>query len=322
MTITIDAAAAHLNDHSRVFSDELFTTMQQGLEIESIAAARSAEGEYYVAENAEAGEALQPYQAGFTPKGSVTLSETPIRVRPGKVDLTFSEDDVFKWWTRWKASRFEAGKDPLTWTYPRFVLERVIMPKILSDVNNAEWNGVYAAPTPGTPGAAVDSWDGFKKKIADLVTAGTINVVATGAITLATTREKVETFVDGIPDLYRTKGGVILMSWTHFANYSRDYRNEFQHIPGMYNQNNAQVMSVQVDGYNIFLKPVNTMASSSRWIFLPNGRENMIWISREGYPIYPQFKFNTAPRVLSLDATIYRGVGFEYPKEVWVNDQV
>lgn len=322
MTITIDAAAAHLNDHSRVFGPELFVKMREGLELESILAPRQSAGEYYVTENATAGEVLQPYQAGFTPKGSVAHDEIAIRVRPIKIDLQFAEADIYTWWTKWQASRFEGGRDPLAWTYPRYVIEQVLMPRVQEDLNAAEWSGVYAAPTTGTAGAASTSIDGLQKKIADLVTDTKINVVTTGAITLATTRDKVETFVAGLPALYRTKGGTILMSWDHFANYSLDYRNEFQHIPGLYNQNNAQVDMVKVDGYNIWLKPVRTMAGSSRWVFLPNGRENAIWISREGYPAYPQFIFNTAPRTLNLTATIYRGVGFEYPQEVWVNDQV
>jgi len=321
MTITIDGAAEHLNDHSRAFAPELMTKLREGLEMESVLSGRQSDGEYYVIENAEAGEMLQPYQGGFTPKGSVTHNEDTIRVRPIKMDAQFSETDLYTWWSKWNVSRFEAGRDPLSWTFPRYIYEKEILPKMTEELNTLAWLGVYAAPTTCTAGASIDSVDGLKKVIADLATASKIQVLASGAVTAATTREKVEAFVDLIPVLFRNIGGTILMSQTHFANYSRDYRNEFQHTPGMYSGNGVRDM-VQVDGYNIFIKPVRTMEGSARWIFLPNRRDNAVWVSRTGFPIYPQITFDTAPRVLQMYATFYRGFGFEYPKEVFVSDQV
>lgn len=321
MTITIDGAAANLNDHSRQFAPELFTKLREGLEFETLLTGRQSDGEYYVCESAAAGELLQPYQGAFTPKGSIAHDESTIRVRPIKMDTQFSETDLVTWWTKWQSSRFEAGRDPQTWTFPRYILERELLPKMSEELNSIAWLGEYAAPTPGTAGASLASADGFKKVIADLATASKIQVLASGAVTAATTREKVEAFIDLIPVLQRNKGGVILMSQKHFANYSRDYRNEFQHTPTMYSQNGVKDM-VQVDGYNIFIKPVRTMESSDRWVFLPNNRDNMVWVSRQGYPTYPQIIFDSAPRVLQMYCTIYRGFGFEYPQEVWVSDQV
>jgi hypothetical protein len=67
---------------------------------------------------------------------------------------------------------------------------------------------------------------------------------------------------------------------------------------------------------------VATMSGSNRWIFLPNNRQNMVWVSRQGSPLYPQMIFKSQARVLQMYATIYRGFGFEYPKEVYVSNQV
>lgn len=320
MDITLDSLATMLNTHSRVFASELQTKTRLGLELEPMLKQRQAAGEYYVVENAEASEVLQPFQGTFTPKGSLTHSEQKIRIRPIKMDLRFTEVDLEKWWNSWMIDRFDPEKDPINWTFPRFITEKEILPKFNDDLNNVGWNGIYAAPTPGTAGDAVDAVDGFKKVIADLVTAGTINVFASGSITSSNIRDKVEEFLDSIPDHITKKGGKIMMSPKHRRWYFRDYRTEFTSQVGPYPQEGG-MKKVEVDDYNVFLESVASMTGSDRWIFLPNGRDNMVWVSRVGAPVYPNMIFKTNSRVLEMYATIYRGYGFEYPQEVWLNNQ-
>jgi len=320
MDITLDSLATMLNTHSRVFASELQTKTRLGLELEPMLKQRQAAGEYYVVENAEASEVLQPFQGTFTPKGSLTHSEQKIRIRPIKMDLRFTEVDLEKWWNSWMIDRFDPEKDPINWTFPRFITEKEILPKFNDDLNNVGWNGIYAAPTPGTAGDAVDAVDGFKKVIADLVTAGTINVFASGSITSSNIRDKVEEFLDSIPDHITKKGGKIMMSPKHRRWYFRDYRAEFTSQVGPYPQEGG-MKKVEVDDYNVFLESVASMTGSDRWIFLPNGRDNMVWVSRVGAPVYPNMIFKTNSRVLEMYATIYRGYGFEYPQEVWLNNQ-
>lgn len=322
MDITIASVAEMLNQTAAMFAPELQTKARLGLELEGMITQRQTTGEYYVVENAEATELLQPYQGTFTPKGSVTHNETKIRVRPVKIDLEITEVQLEKWYNSWMISRMEAGKSPLEWTYPRYILERELLPKFNDDLNNAGWNGIYAAPTPGTAGDAVDSVNGFKKVIADLVTDSAVNVYSTSTITSSNIREKVEEFLDSIPDHITKKGGRILMAPKHRRWYFRDYRSEFTQINTTFPGNDGGSKEIMVDDYMVTLESVATMTGSDRWIFLPNGRDNMVWVSRLGYPVYPNFEFDTAPRTLQLYGTIYRGFGFEYPKEVWVNDQV
>jgi len=323
MTITIDSLAEHLNDHSRMFSKDIMTKSRLGLEMENLLPQRQSTGEYYVVENAEASELLQPYQGGFTPKGSVTHSEQTIRVRPIKLDMRFTEVDLEKWWNSWMVDRFDPEKDPMQWTFPRYIIEKELLPKFYDDLNTVAWTGEYAAPTPGTAGDAVDSVDGFKKVIADAITAGSIpsgNVITTTALSASNARDKVELFLDSIPEVITKKGGRILMSPTLRRYYFRDYRGEFTQQLGPYSTDNSP-RKVLVDDYNVSLESVATMAGSGRMVFLPNGRDNMVWVSRVGAPVYPQFIFKSQSRVLEMYATIYRGYGFEYPQEVYVNEQ-
>lgn len=324
MTISIDALAEHLNDHSRMFSQDIMTKTRLGLEMENAIAQRQSTGEYYVVENAEASEVLQPYQGTFTPKGEITHNEIAIRVRPLKMDLQFTEVQLEKWWNSFVVSRFDAEKDPMEWSFPRFIVEKEIMPKFQNDLNTVSWTGEYAAPTPSVAGDAVDSVDGFKKIIADSITSLAIpaaNVITTTALSASNARDKIELFLDSIPEEITSKGGKILMSPTLRRYYFRDYRAEFTQSPGPFPTNNAP-RALLVDDYNIELVALTTMAGSGRIIFLPNGRENMVWVSRAGAPVYPQMIFKTKSRVLEMYATIYRGYGFEYPQEVYVNEQV
>lgn len=325
MTITIDALASHLNTHSQMFAQDIQTKTRIGLELEGLLPMRLSSGEYYVVENAEATEVLQPYQGAFTPKGSVAHDESTIRVRPVKMDLEFTETDLETWWNSWMVERFDVEKDPMQWTFPRYILEKELIPKFNDDLNSAAWLGSYAAPTPGTAGDAVDSVDGFKAIIAAAITAGDIpsaNVYASSTITDSNARDKVEAFLDSIPEQITRKGGRILMSPTLRRYYFRDYRAEFtQSSMGPYAANNTP-RPIMADDYNVELVAVASMAGSQRMIFLPNGRDNMVWVARAGKPVYPQMVFQTQARVLQMYATIYRGYGFEYPAEVYVNDQV
>lgn len=322
--ITIAGSATFLNDQSRQFAPEIRAQILQGLEMESnILAPKMSDGEFYVVERAVSGQMLQPYQGGYTPTGSVTHGETSIRVRPIKMDMDWTETDLKKWWDAYLGSRFEAGRDPMTWTFPKYIYDKVLLPKISAELNSISWDGSYAAPTPGTPGAVLASVDGFKKIIADAVTATTINVVATGVFTATDIREKVEDFLDAIPTEVTNLGGKILMSMSNLRKYFRDYRGEFtQSSSGPYAQNNG-VQKIFIDGYNVEIMGVMAMGSSNRWIFVPNTQaDNMSFIGRQGYAMYPEIIFDHSPRVLHMYATIYRGFGFEAPQDIYVNDQV
>ena len=116
MDITLDSLATMLNTHSRVFAPEIQTKTRLGLEMETMLTQRQANGEYYVVENAESTEVLQPYQGKFTPKGDITHSEEKIRVRPIKLDLEFTEQQLEKWWNSWMVDRFNPERAPLDWT--------------------------------------------------------------------------------------------------------------------------------------------------------------------------------------------------------------
>ncbi len=317
-TITLDAAATLLNQHTAVFANEIKSTFRQGLEFESFLPVVSGD-EYYAAGNATPGDVLQPYQAAFTPNSTVDHAETALRIRPIKLDLEFTEADLEKFYASYYQQWFEAGKDPNVWTYPRYIYEMILMPKILEELNDIAWNGVYAAPTPGTPGAYIDSCDGYKTLIASLASANKIGEAASGSFTASDIVDKLEAWLDLIPSTHTSRGGTILMSKTNMRKYLRDYRSSYYQTQMLAPDNG--VPEISIDGYNAKLKGLAAMEGSNRWIFLPNNDRNMIVVTRQGYPMYPQLVFDTEPRKLQMYATIYRAFGFEYAPNVYINDQ-
>lgn len=320
MTITIDNAATMIKQHAVVFAPEIKSAIRQGLEFEAFLPPAAGD-KFYACGNVTIGNVMQPYQTGFTPRGSVTHNEDTIAIRPIKIDLEFSEADLEGFYDSYYTEWFEAGRDPKTWTYPKYIYDTHIMPKFMEELNTASWDGQYVAPTAGTPGAPNESVDGFKKVIADAVTGSKINVIATGTFTASDIREKVEAFLDAIPEAAKKGGGRILMSTTNKRLYFRDYRSEFTQLPTIVNTDTGP-KRVFVDDYNVEILGVAAMGGSNRWIYLPNNHNDMKWITRRGYPAYPNLIVDSSPRAVQLYGTFYRGYGFEYGKNVWINNQV
>lgn len=324
MTITIDSAATLLNYHTSVFAEDLKVKTRQGLEFENGIAEFCEGEEYYAAELITAtGEVLQPYQGAFTKKGSITDSEVAYKIRPIKIDLEWTEIQLLKWHSAWRVNWFEAGRDPLEWSYPRYIYDRVLMPKMLEELNTLAWSGEYAAPTAGTAGASINSVDGYAKVLADLITAGTVpagNVIGITAPTTTNIREMVEQFLSGIPTALTRNGGQVLMSTTNRRNFVYDYRGEFMHTNTLTQPETGQ-RSVYVDDFNVTLTPVAAMGSSNRLIFLPNDHNNMKVATRRGFPAYPELQFFRSPRTLQVTGTFYRAFLFENPLDLYVGDE-
>lgn len=317
--ITIAAAQDALNQHVITWANETKQAFRVGLEFETIPEIGmvSAE-EVYTAENAAISDLIQPYQAQFTPNNTETWDGVSNTLRPIKIDLKFSEEQLLKFYDKWRNNWFEAGKDPMEWSYPRYIVDQLIVPKWQEELNSLAWDGEYSAPTPGTPGAVLDAVDGYKINIANAITAGDLVPVASGSFTSSDIRAKLEAWLTAMPAAVRGRGGVILMSDTNARNYYYDFRSEFSAATWSNLQANG---GLTVDGFPVRIIGVKAMGSSNRWIFLPSGQQNMIVGTRRGYPVYPQFIFDHDLYNLHMKAVIYRFFGFEHFGTLFVNDQ-
>lgn len=318
-TINIESTQVALNQHMVTFAADVKQVFRTGLEFETLPEIGMVSAdEVYTAENADVSDLIQPYQAQFTPQNEESWDGVSNTLRPIKIDLKFSEEQLLKFYDKWRNNWFEAGRDPMEWSYPRYIVEQLLAPKWREELNSVAWDGEYVAPTPGTPGAVLEACDGYRIGIENAITAGSLVPVASGSFTSSDIRSKLEAWMMAMPEAVRGRGGVVLMSDTNAREYYYDFRSEFSAATWSSLQANGGLM---VDGFPVRIIGVKAMEGSDRWIFLPSGQQNMIVGTRRGYPMYPQFIFDHDLYNLHMKAVIYRFFGFEHWGTLFVNDQ-
>ena len=134
--LTIGATNAAINQHLVTFAPQVKQVFRTGLEFESMLPFVSAD-EVYTASNVSLGDIVQPYQPRFTPNNVENWDAVSNTLRPIKIDLEFTEEQLQKFYDKWKNMWFEAGKDPLEWSYPRYIIEQVVAPKYREEINRA-----------------------------------------------------------------------------------------------------------------------------------------------------------------------------------------
>lgn len=315
--ISIDAAADNLNRHVTTFKSEVQQAFRVGMEFEGMLPFVQAD-KVYSAPNVSMGDLVQPYQARFTPNNTETFDEVTNTLVPIKIDLEFSEEQLMTLYDKWAPMYAEAGKEQKSMTYYQYIINNLVAPVYQENMNDLSYNGVFVAPTLGTPGAVRDSADGFKKKIEDAITASKLTPVASGSFTSSDIRSKLEDWMRSMPIAVRGKGGTVYMSDTNARNYYYDFRGDFATATWA---NLQAAGGMTIDGFPVKVVGVKSMESSNRWIFIPDNAQNMICGTRRGYPRDPQFIFDADLYTLRAKAVIYRFYGFEYWNKLFVNDQ-
>ena len=315
--ISIDAAADNLNRHVVTYAPEVRQQFRVGLEFEGMLPFVQAD-KVYSAPNVQMGDLVQPYQPRFTPNNTETWDEVANELKPIKLDLEFTEEQLMTLYDKWAANFAEAGKESKSMTYYQYIIQNLVAPVYQENMNTLSWNGVYLAPTPGTPGAVLDSCDGYKVKIAAAITAGKAVPVPSGSFTSSDIRSKLEDWMKAMPIAVRGRGGVVFMSDTNARNYYYDFRGDFSTATW---SNLQAAGGMTVDGFPVKIIGIKAMEGSNRWIYQPDSQQNMIVGTRRGYPRDPQFIFDADLYTLRAKAVIYRFFGFEYWNNIYVNDQ-
>jgi hypothetical protein len=317
MPTIIEATAASLNRHAVAYNPNIQQQMRAGLEYEKMFAVRASDN-VWSAPNVSTTEVIQPYQSGFTPKSTVTFDVEELKLQKIKIDLNYDADDLEKWFESWKIEWHEIGKDEINWSFPRWIYDNVLMPKIMEEMNTNAFKGLYAAPTTGVAGLSINSVTGLIERFKAGVTAGDITEVVTGAITSANAVDKVETFCDALPELYRDLPGTIYTDKTTEKYYYRDYRGQFGTGNGVSgNENN----DLRVDGTGKKIVGLHGLTGTGGLIFVPATKQNIVWGTRTGYPTMPTIRWKDNDiRVLKGTTEFYRFYGYEYPAEVFIND--
>ncbi|MCO6499125.1 MAG: hypothetical protein J5I47_01965 [Vicingus serpentipes] len=215
--------AYYLNNPANM--ERLYAAIRQKRRTTDLAVLKIVKDTIYQASKTSLGNIVQPFQKAFTEKGVLDFDPATINLYKMKVDISMYPDDIEESWIGFLASIEE--KERKNWPLIRYAIEKEIVPQIDHDLETKEYfNGVYAAPTPGSAGATGTSMTGLKKIIDDGLTAATIKQVSlTGGITASNALDQVEAFVDNFVDELEGVPMIVAMSPSNRMKYFRDKRN-------------------------------------------------------------------------------------------------
>lgn len=308
----ISEIVTQLGDYYRKYSTQIWQDIYNRLEFENYMTAIPGITSQYVATSSSVSDILQPFQGGFTPKGSVTFTPRINEVKHYKVDYLI--DSMDDWYTTYLGDMMTAeGTERAKWPLVKYIWMEKLIPKIAEEMDLLSAQGVYAAPTPPTPGSFMDICDGVLTNVATEITAGNITPINTGVITAANILDRVEFFADSLPNKYKNAPIPLFMSGTNARRYQRDYRNEFGSTNDQRSKDN-----LAIDATNIQIIGLNSFEGSDRFLMTPKG--NLLKMFNK-ISILNNFTAQEFNRDVKLLADGHRGYGFVSTDVVFVNDQ-
>jgi len=292
--------------------NEIFTALFQDIELENFMNSVPDIQDEYEFATSTSSELLQPFQCDFTPKGEVQFQGRLNKVRQIKMDYVLDcIDDIQRSWIGFLADEGKSRKD---WPLVKFIVTNHLIPQIREEIDDMSYNGVFAAPIPGTPGASLTSTDGLGTQIATFIGSGDLVPIAVPAVTPTNILDGVETFCDGLPNKYKKLRTPILMSKTNEIRYWRDYRANFGT-----NSNYTGKDNLRVDATNKEIIGLNAMEGSDR--FIHTTKRNLIKMYDK--VIIPKgFVTETEKRAINIMADFKRGYGWRLHEEMFVSDNV
>lgn len=288
--------------------DRLKSAIRQPSVTPGIAKPLIVDGEVYRMSNNALGEVVQQFQKQFTAKGDLVFEPNEIRLRRMKMDLSLYPDDVVSSWAGFLANVNE--NERAQWPLIRYMLEKEVIPQKAHDLETkAYFKGVYAAPTPGTPGTTSGVMNGIKKLIDDGLTATTMNAVTLSAApTAANMFDIIEEFAGNIDSVLDNTPMVLCMSKTFVRHYLRDKRNT--HGTDVNYDANKITIDFQE---NLQIVGLPSMAGESYIWATP--KDNLLYLRRTNGMKTP--KIEESKREVFLMTDWYEALGFGYDALVY-----
>ncbi|GAB3652674.1 hypothetical protein GCM10027594_27170 [Hymenobacter agri] len=255
---------------------------------------------------------VQPFQKAFTPLANVQFVPVAIQQFKMKVDAQEYPDDLEATWLG-----FLDGPeiDRKAWPFVRWYCEVYLIPQIKQDIEmNEIFQGVFVAPTAGTPGAAGTSLNGLKKTINDHITAGRITPITTGAFDTtdpASVVEQMEAFADGIHKDYWSIPMMLGCSESIARAFLRGQERKYGKNTG------GGALGLTINNTNITLAPAPSHRNTQKIWCTPKG--NAIQL-RKKMANQTAIQVENVDRLLKFFTDFWMGIGFIIPEIVFTND--
>lgn len=309
--ITLTDLSAQLGAYSRKYEKEIWTGLFNSLQAENYMTPVPNVQDQYASPSAEITDVLQPYQSGWTPAGVVSFDARINKVFPIKFDIELDElDEIERSYIGFMADETKQRKD---WPIVKFIIEELVKPKLIEELDWAAYNAAYVAPTPGTAGTPLTVADGVKTIIEAEILAGNLVPITVGALTPTTMVDKVELFVNSLPAKYRNKKMNLKMSTSNMEAYAVDYRDTY----GLHNDYSAADTMKVWGKSNITIVPHDNMEGSDRFIATPKGNDIKLYDK-----IYTPKSLNIQAdkRTVNVFGDFKRGWGFKRLDILFVSD--
>lgn len=264
--------------------------------------------------NVRVEEVLQPYQVAVTSKGGVSFLPVNIPLYPVKVDVSVEPRKLVKSWLGFLTSN---GRTPEDYPFVPWLVNDYIIRQAKEDMElKAVYKGIYQAPADGEAGPASNTMDGIEKHLKDLIAAGKVEEVVTGAIpsSAADFVTQVENFIRSIPERYRYNYAMEL-------NMSRTLRDKFkQGMRDKYNVNYQQTEQLLrvMDFENVTVVGRASMMGKNRYWMTT--KENLLFPVK-GFSNSNGFDLQKRGRVLDMITDWWMGVGFVQPELIFTSNQ-
>ncbi len=262
--------------------------------------------------SSEMDRVLQPFQKAFTPIGTLTFKPNPIELFQLKIDKNEYPDDIVDSWLGFLEGD---GIDRTQWPFVRWMLEVHVFEKANEDYElNEAYAGVYAAPTPGTAGAAGTAMNGIKKQLTDY--GARVNTITMGAAPTAAQDfcEYVEDYVAAHHKEYRKRIDAVFLNEDAELLYREGKRLK-------YNLQYAQVANLETVFHFPQCKVVGlpSMGSSNKlWSTLAQNRFRFIKKQKnQAAAMVKEF----SARAVSVYTDWWEVLGFVHPESVYMSEQ-
>jgi len=260
----------------------------------------------YKLAKATIGSLLQPFKKKFSPSTPGTITPNPIPLYKVKVDVSEDPDDYEANWLGFLANDSINRKD---WPFVRWFIEKLLIPKINADQEEAIYNAVRVEPdlNNDVPGPVLSIMDGAKLQLLNAIGDG-LNEITLNILTPSNIFDEVEKFRLGISEVYKRKDLLYFMDPTNADRYKADKRNNFPYFP----QNDF----AKVDFSPHMVQGLPSMAGSN--IIFATPKENWIYLTKKDKNL-TKFKLEENKRTLDFMSDSYMGVGFGINEAVFAS---
>jgi len=314
--LDLSAIVSEIELHFRKFNNVIWTNIMKGVDFEQyMRPVAGVKGEY-VNTNAVRSTFLQPFQKAFTASGDITLTPYKNYVRRIKMDVLM--DNLHELFDTYLAEiMVDETRTPDNYPFVRWFIDNHVIPGIQEEMNAISVKGEYVAPTPGTPGASLESTDGVFTIIANEITAGNLtNIITTGAITSSNVVDKLEQFHKDMPAEWKKIAGPIFLP----EDVLEMYRYTFRDDKGVYPSIDVSNPVDRLWGTNKTLIGLPDLNGSQRIMFTPTGANGNLLKLYDSL-MMPVPTFQLFERSVKILGDFHRGYGFQSLDAVFVNDQ-